>query len=54
MCLQGLHERQSQWTIPDPVLRSNMKDAIAQDFLPQYRVSSGNAAYAGLPLCAVL
>ena len=30
-----------------------MKDAIAQDFLPQYRVSLGNAAHAGQPLCAV-
>ncbi|KAL0036401.1 hypothetical protein WJX77_006182 [Trebouxia sp. C0004] len=34
--IQGLQEQQSQWTIPDTLLRSNMKDAIAEDFLPLY------------------
>ena len=36
--VKGLQEQQSQWTIPDTVLRSNMKDAIAEDFLPSYNV----------------
>ncbi|KAK9812710.1 hypothetical protein WJX72_002444 [[Myrmecia] bisecta] len=35
--ISALHESQSQWTIPDPLLRANMKDAIAQDFLPFYQ-----------------
>ena len=38
--VQGLQEQQSQWTIPDTLLRSNMKDAIAEDFLPSYSASS--------------
>jgi Exo70 exocyst complex subunit len=35
--IEALHESQSQWTIPDPTLRMNMKDAISEDFLPHYR-----------------
>jgi len=37
LCFEG-QEQQSQWTIPDTLLRSNMKDAIAEDFLPSYNV----------------
>ena len=37
--LQSLQEQQQQWTIPDTLLQSNMKDAIAEDFLPAYKVS---------------
>ena len=37
--LQSLQEQQRQWTIPDTLLQSNMKDAIAEDFLPSYKVS---------------
>lgn len=36
--LQTLQEQQRQWTIPDTLLQSNMKDAIAEDFLPAYKV----------------
>lgn len=36
--VQSLQEQQRQWTIPDTLLRSNMKDAIAEDFLPSYHV----------------
>ena len=36
--VQSLQEQQHQWTIPDTLLRSNMKDAIAEDFLPSYHV----------------
>ena len=38
--LQSLQEQQSQWSIPDPLLRSNMKDALAEDFLPVYKVTA--------------
>lgn len=38
--LQSLQEQQSQWSIPDPLLRSNMKDALAEDFLPVYKVGT--------------
>ena len=31
-----IHESQSAWTIPDVVLRANMKDAILEDVLPLY------------------
>ena len=27
---------QSGWVVPDPLLRRNLKDAIAEDFLPFY------------------
>lgn len=37
--LQNLQEQQKRWTIPDTLLQSNMKDAIAEDFLPAYKVS---------------
>ncbi|KAK9818574.1 hypothetical protein WJX74_001369 [Apatococcus lobatus] len=34
--IQALHEVQSAWIVPDPLLRRNLKDAIAEDFLPFY------------------
>lgn len=37
--MQSLQEQQRQWVIPDTLLQSNMKDAIAEDFLPSYSVS---------------
>ena len=46
--LQTLQEQQQQWTIPDALLQSNMKDAIAEDFLPSYHVSA--AASSALPV----
>lgn len=36
--LTELHDAQSTWTIPDPALKANMKDAVAEDFLPLYKV----------------
>ena len=33
-----LRDTQCAWTIPDAVLRSNMKDAILEDFVPLYKV----------------
>ena len=34
--IQALHEVQSAWIVPDSMLRRNLKDAIAEDFLPFY------------------
>ena len=34
--IQSLHEVQSGWVVPDIQLRRNLKDAIAEDFLPFY------------------
>jgi hypothetical protein len=36
--LAELREQQCAWTIPDAALRANLKDAIAEDFLPHYQV----------------
>ena len=47
--MQSLQEQQSQWSIPDPLLRSNMKDALAEDFLPVYKV--GLAHLGTSPIC---
>ncbi len=33
-----LRDTQCSWTIPDASLRANMKDAIAEDFVPLYKV----------------
>lgn len=37
--LTELRDTQSAWTIPDASLRANMKDAVAEDFVPLYKVS---------------
>lgn len=34
--IQSLHEVQSAWIVPDALLRRNLKDVIAEDFLPFY------------------
>lgn len=54
--MKGLQEQQSQWTIPDTVLRSNMKDAIAEDFLPSYNVRALACAchYVSVVLCMLI
>lgn len=36
--LTELRDAQCTWTIPDPALKANMKDAVAEDFLPLYKV----------------
>ena len=36
--ITDLRDSQCAWTIPDAALRANMKDAIAEDFLPPYKV----------------
>lgn len=41
--LTELRDAQTTWTIPDAALKANMKDAVAEDFLPVYKV--------GRPFC---
>ncbi|KAK9901547.1 hypothetical protein WJX75_001553 [Coccomyxa subellipsoidea] len=36
--LTELRDAQCTWTIPDPALKANMKDAVAEDFLPLYKM----------------
>lgn len=36
--LAELRDTQCAWTIPDASLRANMKDAVAEDFVPLYKV----------------
>ncbi|BDA42170.1 Exocyst complex component EXO70A1 [Coccomyxa sp. Obi] len=36
--LTELRDAQCTWTIPDPALKANMKDAVAEDFLPVYKM----------------
>ena len=38
--ISELRDTQCSWTIPDASLRANMKDAIAEDFVPLYKVSA--------------
>ena len=49
--MQGLQEQQSLWSIPDPLLRSNMKDALAEDFLPVYKVHQAASSFSIHCLC---
>lgn len=44
--LTELRDAQTTWTIPDAALKANMKDAVAEDFLPVYKV--------GRPFCDVV
>ncbi|KAL6005446.1 hypothetical protein ACLOJK_006013 [Asimina triloba] len=34
---EELHQRQSQWTVPDPELRESLRLAVAEVLLPAYR-----------------
>ncbi len=36
--MSELRDSQCSWTIPDASLRANMKDAVAEDFVPLYKV----------------
>ena len=38
--MSELRDTQCSWTIPDASLRANMKDAIAEDFVPLYKAST--------------
>lgn len=37
MQFEELHQRQSQWTVPDPELRESLRLAVAEVLLPAYR-----------------
>lgn len=49
--LTELRDAQCTWTIPDPALKANMKDAVAEDFLPLYKVCSGISVCFCLCVC---
>ncbi len=34
--LAAMEEAQAGWSIPDMVLRANLRDALSEDFLPVY------------------
>lgn len=35
--IEELHQRQSQWTVPDSELRESLRLAVAEVLLPAYR-----------------
>lgn len=37
MQFEELHQRQSQWTVPDTELRESLRLAVAEVLLPAYR-----------------
>jgi len=37
MQFEELHQRQCQWTVPDPELRESLRLAVAEVLLPAYR-----------------
>lgn len=44
--LAAMEAEQSGWTIPDGVLRANLRDALSEDFLPPYEaLLARNAAH---------
>ena len=45
MQFEELHQRQSQWTVPDPELRESLRLAVAEVLLPAYRSFIKRFAY---------
>lgn len=37
MLFEEIHQRQSQWTVPDSELRESLRLAVAEGLLPAYR-----------------
>ena len=48
--LTELRDAQCTWTIPDPALKANMKDAVGEDFLPVYKVGLSWGTFGSAPI----
>jgi hypothetical protein len=50
MQFEELHQRQTQWTVPDNELRESLRLAVAEVLLPAYRQFLKRFGYASCPL----
>lgn len=50
MLFEEIHQRQSQWTVPDSELRESLRLAVAEVLLPAYRSFAKRYGYAFLDL----
>jgi len=50
--IEEIHQRQSQWTVPDSELRESLRLAVAEVLLPAYRSFLKRFGYFSIKLCS--